>query len=310
MKKLRLVVAVPLFAIVLLGNGQAENRNPLVDFEVLSIPRSSEEYSPGRRWIDRVGPDGPINGTVESHSGLSNLEVSTRNSVTSGIEQSLVQILSPWLSVDVQHFKRISVEDLVHRKVYEIRDTRVAGRLIWETIEGTNIRIEFDNQIDSGYELSLADALLQKMSIDGLRINGTIDHSNEVELTSSEPLVFAVRVVDLQYEIAEETITLSYDGTSESELGYRIVQLGAVDLVNHSARVRVDNPGSIGSTGHQVELSAREGWANPDNIVVTRRRNGRTPAFVWDVLFLQLTDPFTIRVVRQAGYVSPSSSGF
>ncbi len=269
----------------------------LSGYEILPQPKATSFYPVGSGWIKGVGPNGQ--GTAEVVSeGVESLDQKSSGKVTADVDAEVNKVLTASLNLSTGSLSNVHVEDLRHRRVDNISDSANKGLILWETIEGSRISFKTNKNHSVGANADLENEAIKNVGDAKLKFNKIGD--SEYVATSERPLVFAIKVVNLEFSQESENVSIS-DTPGSSKFGYEITRTEPEDVTNRTVNVFITNPTLSKWAGEKTTLSTDKVWVKAD-------KTGNNGRFTWDTIRLNWNPNRTAVINRQTSIVTSAKS--
>lgn len=285
------------------------------NYEVLATPVGSEAYTPGRQWIDGLGPDGEPRGEVVASPGAAQLKTSSRVDAEASIAGVFEELIAAGLGLERQQVTDLELTDLTHHHVADLYGTAVRGRMLWETItaSGMELTVTADTSGGGSVDASKLGSVLPQVPLE-LTASADVAQGTSYTVTSDQPLVVAIRVVDIGYDQRSVDKPIPLDGGSASVgMGYQVTPLDPPSAATGGEiRVRISNPDLVQWVGEEVVLRHGEPWASTagKQSIGAADPRARRADYVWDTLMLTWTGgEARVRATRQYVELKPARSG-
>jgi hypothetical protein len=278
-----------------------------------------ENYGAARKWIRGVGPSGPPLAPFVESGGVATVDSEDAAEASARLEGPIREWIAARLGLDSAADVALRAARLAHYTVRDVYGVRTRGLLLWEVVAADTI--EFSVQRRAGEELDLETvaAGLEKAAPEGARLHVERARHDAYRIASSSPLVFAIRVVETQYEVAspEPTpfhLTEPYRGRPQpARFGYEVTYVGGLDPVARTFEARIRNADFPGARSVPHTFREDEEWVNEDREAIgAADPRARRFDYVRDtiqVLWRTDLDDCLLRTVRQYQRVRTARSG-
>lgn len=198
---------------------------------------------------------------------------------------------------------------------YPLQSTK---QVLWEAITADSLSLTINS--GSSDDLS-ADVLASKLSagaVGNVTIHATATGSHSYSITSSKPLVIAIRVVQLNYSVnAGETplnLTTPMQGKPQpARLGYEASSQGMPDPLTSTVTLSIRNDGLPQFLGVTHAFQRNDPWVNPNREAIQQiDPQAKNADYVWDILSViwdQDLSKCLLKTVRQYIQVKTADSG-
>jgi hypothetical protein len=290
------------------------------NYEVLPVPADSARYGVGCPWnVDVGSPQGApapkkLIGTAK---GLATLSTAS----SSGAEASLKLPLIEWIAgaVGFKSSRDVVLEltDLEHHFISEPARLTATKHVLWETITARTMRMKVVNATAGALDATIVAEKLSKSGAIELSVSAAADGTYEI--ASKEPLVVAIRVVELARASSgaiETTIDLNpgmQGKPQKAGFEYLVATTAPAKPVSKECAVRITNPFVPQWPGDSHTFRGLEPWINPKRAFIP----GNDPKladcdFAWDSISLIFADKLAecrLQTVRQYLRIEKAGSG-
>jgi len=293
----------------------------LPDYEVLTVPKSSAQYFPGKVWLPGVGPTGDPLSQCRTNSGLDELSIDKARSLAGSLNVPLIKWISASLGMGNQKVSHAEWTNLQHVYVLDAYKLATKNPILWETIVTSNLVMTITNASMTGLNANVLASALSKGAVGDITLKATNTAKGGYYLTSDKPLVTAVRIVQPQFDVGVDLKILDLSDrargrTQQAGLGYRVTvnsAAGSIDALRQKVRLSIDNANMVMFAGTNLTFSGQEGWINSNREAISSSDPKAAKAqFVWDKLNIEWDEHLTncmLRVTRQYMNIKPSKSG-
>ncbi len=284
------------FGALLLLLAACGTRASLIEsYEVLRVPVAAAQYDAGRGWNSAIGaPDTPRPGdlAVATHEGVTGLETTTDRTA---LDFKLTLPVIDWIGgkLGLKSTERITLQlkGLRHQSVQDARQLRETRAVLWEAITADAIDLTIDTTSAADLDLT-GEALGQRLAegADGATLAVKRSATGRYVLSSTRPLVIAIRVVELEWRTGggETPLDLSSTGKGREQaaaLGYRVMPMDPLVPTTDTVQLSIRNAGFPQWTGasHTFDGAAAT-WVNGERGLIASSDDPQLgdARFVWD----------------------------
>ena len=293
------------------------------DYEVLRLPQGSVTYTPGRKWISGTGPTSDILCESERALGVGKVNTNRKDDFLAKVSAPILRWIGGSLAVDAGRNVSLKAESLVHCRVKDLAKPPTEGLLLYETVSAESLRFTVTDKSGLAADAQIDAAKLAKTAEGNIQINVKRESTGSYRIESDKPLVFAIRVVEIRYDLAprqEAVVGLDRHSVRNGAvvpigLGYVLNFTGDLDEVRKQVTARITNPGLPQWKGTEpIVFSGSEAWVN-DRREVIRKSDPRARGadFIWDTIHLEWNDDDRAKskavVMRQYMKIKRAKSG-
>jgi len=282
-------------ALILLFAACGTRGRLIENYEVLRVPVAAAQYEAGRGWNSAIGaPDTPrpADLSVATQEGVTSLETTTdRTALDFKLAIPVIDWLGGKLGLKSTERLTLKLRGLKHQSVQDARQLRETHAVLWEAVTADGIDLTIDTS--GAAELDLTGEALGKKLAEGAdpaSLTVKRNSTGKYVLSSSRPLVIAIRVVELEWRTGggDTPLDLSSGGKGREQpaaLGYRVMPMDPLVPTTDTVRLSIRNPGFPQWTGTTFLFDgAATSWVNGERGLIASSDDPqlKDARFVWD----------------------------
>src|ERR1035441_7940487 len=115
------------------------------DYEVLDVPKSIEQYTPGKAWLSGVGTTDPVLAQCKTNQGLGRLNLKKAHQLNLALQVPVIKWVSGALGIAQQSTFHVEWTNLQNIYVADAYQLKTVDPVLWEVIVASNLSLTISN---------------------------------------------------------------------------------------------------------------------------------------------------------------------